>query len=87
MKECDVAIGVLVRDGYILICRRCAEGPFGGCWEFPGGKREGEEPLEFLSPPRTGGGIRDQDPLLSPLRMIEHAYPGMRVRLYPFLCD
>ena len=46
MKQIDVAIGVVKRDGRILICQRKSEDTFGGLWEFPGGKREPGEELE-----------------------------------------
>jgi len=36
----EVAIAVIERRGRYLICRRQATDPFGGYWEFPGGKRE-----------------------------------------------
>jgi mutator protein MutT len=36
----EVAAGLVVRDGKILITQRLAEAHLGGLWEFPGGKRE-----------------------------------------------
>lgn len=38
-----VAAGVLIHEGKILICKRPAHKPFGGLWEFPGGKLEAGE--------------------------------------------
>lgn len=44
MKEVTAAI---IRDGdKILICQRAADDECGMLWEFPGGKREGNETLE-----------------------------------------
>jgi len=40
------AIVALVRGGRYLFQRRPPEGLLGGLWEFPGGHREGREPLE-----------------------------------------
>lgn len=40
MKPIDVAAGIVVRDGTILITRRKAGSHLAGLWEFPGGKLE-----------------------------------------------
>lgn len=39
----EVAVGVILRRGRVLISRRPEEGLLGGLWEFPGGKVEGGE--------------------------------------------
>ncbi|WP_353178174.1 Nudix family hydrolase [Salinisphaera sp. T5B8] len=42
----DIAVGILVDNtGRLLIARRRAGTPGEGLWEFPGGKREGDEPM------------------------------------------
>jgi 8-oxo-dGTP diphosphatase len=43
----NVVAAVIERDGEVLICQRKAGRPFGGKWEFPGGKVEARE--EFRS--------------------------------------
>ena len=49
MMPVAVAAGILRRDGRILACRRRLDDPFGGKWEFPGGKlRDGETPAQAL---------------------------------------
>jgi len=45
-KYIPVVAGIAIREGKILIARRPDDAPFGGYWEFPGGKVEGEETLE-----------------------------------------
>ena len=35
----EVAAGLIIRDGQILIARRRSSARLGGLWEFPGGKR------------------------------------------------
>lgn len=42
----DIAVGVLIDgDGRLLIAQRRPGTPGAGCWEFPGGKREGDEAM------------------------------------------
>ena len=84
--QIDVAIGLILRDHRILICRRREQDPLGGYWEFPGGKcepgesagrcvaRELEEELGVIVCVRE------------PLPTIEYDYPNARVRLHPFIC-
>lgn len=42
----EVAAGLIVRDGKILIAQRLNNAHLGGLWEFPGGKRQSNESLE-----------------------------------------
>jgi A/G-specific adenine glycosylase len=45
VPEVRIAIGVVVKNGKVLITQRKAEGLLGGLWEFPGGKiLDGETP-------------------------------------------
>src|SRR5262245_29985498 len=41
----QVAAGVIVRDGRVLVCQRPLDGFHPGKWEFPGGKAEPDEDL------------------------------------------
>ena len=45
-KRIHAAVAVIERRGAILICQRHDHDSFGGCWEFPGGKREPGESWE-----------------------------------------
>ena len=45
-RSVHAAVGLVERDGRILICRRRRRDTFGGLWEFPGGKRERRETWE-----------------------------------------
>jgi mutator protein MutT len=42
----EVAAGLIVRDGQILIAKRLSNAHLGGLWEFPGGKRQTDESFE-----------------------------------------
>ncbi len=39
----QIALAVPVRDGRVLVAQRAPDDTFGGLWEFPGGKIEGDE--------------------------------------------
>ena len=45
-KHLHAAIALIEERGRLLICRRRNDDSFGGCWEFPGGKREPQESWE-----------------------------------------
>lgn len=48
MKE--VAVGIIIRDGSILVCQRSRTARYALKWEFPGGKLEpGELPAHALA--------------------------------------
>ena len=77
-----VGVGVVWREGLVLIARRPPSGLLGGLWEFPGGKmEEGEssadavrrELREEVGITVLVGGLLEQ---------IEHAYSHLRVTLY-----
>lgn len=46
MKHVHVAVGVIMRDQSIFVCRRADDAHQGGLWEFPGGKVEASETPE-----------------------------------------
>ena len=87
MDRKDVVIAVVLRAGKVLICQRRKNDPFGGYWEFPGGKREADETPE-QSLVRE---LREELELdVTPIRAfapIEHDYPSIRVRLLPYQCE
>jgi len=77
----DIVIGIIERDGRLLISRRHQQAHQGGKWEFPGGKQEaGEAPFAAL--------CRELDEELGiritgaePWRVLEFDYPDRLVRL------
>ena len=86
MRRITVAIGVVQREGKILICQRHNDNLLGGFWEFPGGKcEEGEGIEECLRRElieEVGIGVC----VIRPLTAIAHDYSHGRVTLHPFLC-
>lgn len=81
----DVGVGIVRRrDGKILIARRKVTGMLGGLWEFPGGKRRGNEAVEETVRrevlEETGIAIR----VGAPLGALRHAYSHFRITLHAF---
>lgn len=83
----DVAIGLIWRDGRLLIARRPEGAHLAGLWEFPGGKiRPGETPEAAL--------VREAEEELAVQVAVERerpfalefSYPDRRVRLRVFDC-
>ena len=82
----EIAVGVIWRDGRILIAKRPAEGLLGGLWEFPGGKREpGEDPEATVVRE-----VREELGLLvepgSKIAAVDHAYTHFEITLHAFHC-
>ncbi len=86
MKPLDVAVAVVERNGQYLITQRLPQDSFGGFWEFPGGKLNGQETLESCLireiQEELGIGIAVEEKLL----VVEHPYPGRVIRLHCFRC-
>jgi 8-oxo-dGTP diphosphatase len=81
-KVIDVAAGIVLQDGKVLVARRRESDHLGGLWEFPGGKIEaGETPEEALRRElveELGVEVR-----VGPLwGILSHRYPERSVRLH-----
>ena len=82
----NVAIGIVIEAGQVLITRRPPGVPLAGLWEFPGGKQHpGESPEQAV--------VRElQEELsitVSPtgrLPVIQHDYAFASITLTPILC-
>ena len=82
----EVAAGLVFRNGQLLIAQRRLHDHLGGLWEFPGGKREGNETFaacltrelkEELGIAVEVGELFDD---------VTHAYPERTVRIRFFRC-
>ena len=86
VPEVQIAVGVVYKNGRILITRRPTEGLLGGLWEFPGGKlHEGERPEEACR--REIQEEVNLDVVIeAPLAQVRHAYSHLRIRMHVFRC-
>lgn len=82
-----IAVGVVFKNGRVLITRRKPEGLLGGLWEFPGGKiRPGEDPAAAC--------IREIEEeanlavaVESHLKRVRHAYTHFKIVMDVFCCS
>jgi 8-oxo-dGTP diphosphatase len=82
----DVAIGLVWKDGRLLIARRPEGVHLGGMWEFPGGKVEAGETPEtgLLRELREELGV--EATVIGRRAVLEFTYPDRSVRLHPLDC-
>ncbi|NWN92424.1 Nudix family hydrolase [Marinobacter adhaerens] len=83
VREIHVAVGVIVRDGYVLIARRPEHAHQGGLLEFPGGKVEPGETVQaaLVREIAEETGLQLSGGALDPLICIHHDYGDKRVVL------
>jgi A/G-specific adenine glycosylase len=81
-----VAVGVIYRDGRILIDKRKPEGLLGGLWEFPGGKVLPGESLETALRREVREELAIEIDVGPKIAAVDHAYTHFRVRIHAFEC-
>ena len=82
----QIAVGIVERNGRVLISKRKPDAHSGDLWEFPGGKvHEGEAPEQAVVRElreELGIGVR-VDRFYA---RVEHEYPDRRIELLAYLC-
>lgn len=81
-----IAVGVVERDGRLLITRRQSEGLLGGLWEFPGGKVEKNEtaPVACIREIKEETGL--EVAVISHLTRVKHAYTHFKIEMDVYQC-
>lgn len=81
-----VAVGLVYKDGKLLIDKRKPDGFLGGLWELPGGKKQKEETLKQT----VAREIREETGIDvavgKRLCIVRHAYSHFRITLHAFDC-
>ncbi|MFP4629514.1 MAG: (deoxy)nucleoside triphosphate pyrophosphohydrolase, partial [Desulfohalobiaceae bacterium] len=82
----EVSCAIIEADGLVLAARRGEQMAMPGKWEFPGGKlRPGESPVQgIVREIKEELDLKVQ--VQTGLEPCTHNYPGLRVRLHPFVC-
>lgn len=83
----QIAVGIVWKDGRLLIGRRPTGGLLGGLWEFPGGKRRPGESFRRCCAreieEETGVRVRVGRQVMT----IRHAYSHFRITMHVFECQ
>jgi len=86
VPEHRIAVGVVMKNGLLLITRRKPEGLLGGLWVFPGGKlssgQKGAAGCRRNVRKKTGLGVE----VLDRIARVRHAYSHFKIILDAFAC-
>ena len=82
----EVSAGLVFHNGKLLITRRRAQDHLGGLWEFPGGKREGNESDEACLHRELREELGIEVEVKELIENIRHDYPEKSVHLKFFRC-
>lgn len=74
----EVAAGLIVRDGRVLVCQRSFSGTHPGRFEFPGGKREPGESIRDCLRRELREELGVDAEIGRELWRCRHEYPGQR---------
>jgi mutator protein MutT len=86
MKSIEVSAGLVFRGGKLLITQRHEDAHLGGLWEFPGGKREGNETFEECLVRELHEELGIEVEVGELLESLTHSYPEKTVVLKFFRC-
>jgi A/G-specific adenine glycosylase len=85
--EYQIAVGVVFKNGRVLITRRKSSGLLGGLWEFPGGKiQKGERP-EAACTREIKEEVNLTVRVKSHLSRVKHAYTHFKIIMDVFCCS
>ncbi len=85
-QEIGLAL-VFNKDGELLIDQRLDSGSMGGMWEFPGGKKELNEPIEKTITREIKEEIGIDIKLVEKLLSFEHTYSHKKLFFTVYICD
>ncbi|MCS6807144.1 MAG: A/G-specific adenine glycosylase [Acidobacteriota bacterium] len=82
----QIAVGVVWKDGHVLIAQRDNHGLLGGLWEFPGGKCQPRETLQQCCAREVREEVGVSVRVGRKLMTINHAYSHFRITMHVFAC-
>ncbi|MDH4037764.1 MAG: A/G-specific adenine glycosylase [Candidatus Krumholzibacteria bacterium] len=81
-----IAVGVVRRNGRVLITRRAESGMLGGLWEFPGGKIGPDESAEQACRREIREEVNLDVEVGERVARVKHAYTHLKVEIDVFEC-
>jgi len=85
-KTVPIAVGVIIKNGKVLIAQRPPDVILGNLWEFPGGKQEDGESLELTCVREIKEEIGMDVKVMSPIMSFKHHYSHYSIMLHFFYC-
>lgn len=82
-----VGVGIVEKDGRVLITQRKFDDHLGGVWEFPGGKKRPEESDQACVERELSEELGIQVQAQAHLETIRYAYPDRRLELRFYSCS
>ena len=82
----EIGVGVVWREGKVLIARRPSEGLLGGLWEFPGGKQEPGETIAECVRREVKEELGVDVNVGALMMVVDHAYSHFTVTLHFHEC-
>jgi len=82
-----IAVGIVWKNGTVLIDRRPEKGLLGGLWEFPGGKVQPNESIEQAVVREIKEELDIEVRVISHFMTLDHAYTHFSITLYVYLCE
>lgn len=82
-----VAVAIVIKgNGEFYVQQRPETGLLAGLWEFPGGKKEGDETLEETCLRELNEETGLDAVIVERLETVQHAYSHLKVSITPFVC-
>ncbi len=82
-----IAVGVVIKNGRILITRRKTDGLLGGLWEFPGGKIKKGEKAKSACIREIKEEVNLTIKKVEHLAQVKHAYTHFKIIMDVFCCE
>jgi A/G-specific adenine glycosylase len=82
-----IAVGVIYKNGRMLITRRKPEGLLGGLWEFPGGKIRKDESPAAACVREIREEVNLNVAIEAHITQVKHAYTHFKIQLEVFTCQ
>ncbi len=87
VPQYHIAVGIIWKDGTILIGRRRQDQMLGGLWEFPGGRQQTGESLAETVRRKIAAETGLQAHIGGPYCQVKHGYTHFKMTLTAFRCE
>ena len=87
VKEIDMVVGILKKNGRILVRRRADRGIWGGLWEIPGTVRTANQTLEEALKEEFKETLGMSVKIRGKTEPFEHRFTHRKARIHPFDCE